>query len=70
MDKILFRGYVQPKTFQRIGVRVCVAKEHRAKMSEARALWWVTDHYGVMGDFELGGEWGLRGIKEHGKDKD
>lgn len=60
MDKILLNGDIQPKNFERIGVDVRVAEEHRAKMKEAGQDDWVTDHYGVMGDFELTGGWTLQ----------
>jgi len=53
MDKILFRGWLGPCKFQRIGMGVKVAKEHRQTMKEAGELDWVSDHYGVMGDFLL-----------------
>ena len=65
MDKILFRGDVKPKTFERVGAGVKIAEEHRAKAREAGEEEWVTDHYGVMGDFELTGDWTLQG---HGTD--
>lgn len=61
MDKILFRGDVQPRGFERIGAGVKVAEEYWAKVKEAGELEWVTDHYGVMGDFELTGDWTLQG---------
>lgn len=59
MDKILLRGSINPKNFERIGIDVRVAEEHRAKMKEAELDDWVTDHYGVMGSFELNGGWTL-----------
>ncbi|CAO2650072.1 Nn.00g013640.m01.CDS01 [Neocucurbitaria sp. VM-36] len=61
MDKIFFRGDVQPKAFERIGAGVKVAEEHREKVRGAGEEEWVTDHYGVMGDFELSGAWVLQG---------
>ncbi|KAL6705070.1 hypothetical protein ACN47E_007329 [Coniothyrium glycines] len=60
MDKIMFSGVVQPKRFERIGMGVKVADEHVARVKEAGELEWVTDHYGVMGDFELCEGWNLR----------
>lgn len=60
MDKILLTGDVLPKKFERIGLDVRVAEEHRAKMKEAGQDDWATDHYGVMGDFELTGGWNLQ----------
>lgn len=56
MDKILFTGKVTPRGFQRIGVGVRVAEEKRREMRDAGEEEWVTDHYGVMADFELSGE--------------
>ncbi|KAH6870391.1 Endonuclease/exonuclease/phosphatase [Alternaria rosae] len=53
MDKILFQGWLAPWKFQRIGMGVKVAEEHRQMMKEAGELDWVSDHYGVMGDFSL-----------------
>ncbi|EOA88004.1 hypothetical protein ACJQWK_08494 [Exserohilum turcicum] len=63
MDKILYMGSIQPTSFERIGIDVKVAEEHRQKMREAGQLEWVTDHYGVMADFVLleGGELGQIG---------
>lgn len=53
MDKILFRGDIHPKKFERIGMGVKVAEEVRDKVVREIEGAWVTDHYGVMGDFEL-----------------
>jgi tyrosyl-DNA phosphodiesterase 2 len=53
MDKILYGGFIQPTKFQRIGMGVKVAEEHRQMMKEAGELDWVSDHYGVMCDFVL-----------------
>ncbi|KAI4942695.1 hypothetical protein J4E91_009864 [Alternaria rosae] len=53
MDKILFQGWLAPWKFQRIGMGIKVAEEHRQMMKEAGELDWVSDHYGVMGDFSL-----------------
>ena len=53
MDKILFAGAITPRTFQRIGVGVKVAEDQRQAMRDAGEEEWVTDHYGVMADFEL-----------------
>lgn len=60
MDKILFRGHVKPLKFERIGIDVKVEEEHRKTVREAGEQEWVTDHYGVMGDFELNGSWTLK----------
>lgn len=61
MDKILFAGALRPVAFERIGVGVKVAEEHRQRMRDAGAEEWVTDHYGVIGDFELTNGWVLCG---------
>lgn len=60
MDKILLRGDVQPKSFERIGVDVKVAEEEREKVQKEIEGGWVTDHYGVMGDFEFTDGWQLQ----------
>jgi tyrosyl-DNA phosphodiesterase 2 len=46
MDKILCRGGVGVRGLRRVGVGVRVVEGEGE---------WVTDHYGVMGDFELEG---------------
>lgn len=60
MDKILFRGDVQPKQFERIGVDVKVTEDKREEVRRAGEEEWVTDHYGVMGDFEITDGWCLK----------
>ena len=55
MDKILFRGDIKVATFERIGIAVRVEGKKGEEMREAGGEEWVTDHYGVMGDFELRG---------------
>ncbi|EAT86721.1 hypothetical protein HBI56_130500 [Parastagonospora nodorum] len=60
MDKILLRGDVRPKSFERIGVDVKVAEEERDKVQKEIEGGWVTDHYGVMGDFEFTEGWELQ----------
>lgn len=55
MDKILFRGVAKPTHFERIGIDVKVAEDKREEVKAAGELEWVTDHYGVMADFELQG---------------
>ncbi|KAH7093701.1 Endonuclease/exonuclease/phosphatase [Paraphoma chrysanthemicola] len=55
MDKILYRGDILPKKFERIGMGVQVAEDVRAEVEKEIDGGWVTDHYGVMGDFELTG---------------
>jgi tyrosyl-DNA phosphodiesterase 2 len=59
MDKILYRGDLEPKTLRRIGMGIKVDDEHIVKVKEAGELDWVTDHYGVMGQFELTEGWSL-----------
>lgn len=53
MDKILLSGAVRPGKFERIGVGITVAEEARAKVESEIEGGWVTDHYGVMGDFNF-----------------
>jgi tyrosyl-DNA phosphodiesterase 2 len=53
MDKILLRGTMKPKNFERIGMGVKVAEEVRERVEQEVEGGWVTDHYGVLGDFEL-----------------
>jgi tyrosyl-DNA phosphodiesterase 2 len=65
MDKILFRGAAKPTHFERIGIDVKVAEDKREEVKVAGQLEWVTDHYGVLGDYELEG-WEL-GRAEEGK---
>jgi tyrosyl-DNA phosphodiesterase 2 len=60
MDKILLRGDVQPKSFERIGMGVKVAEEERDKVQKEIEGGWATDHYGVMGDFEFTEGWELQ----------
>lgn len=60
MDKILFRGDVGVQAFERIGAGVKVAEDTREEIREAGEQEWVSDHYGVMGDFEISGDWSLR----------
>lgn len=57
MDKILFRGAVGLRAFERIGMGVRVEEEVRAEVEKDIEGGWVTDHYGVMGDFELFEGW-------------
>jgi tyrosyl-DNA phosphodiesterase 2 len=59
MDKILFRGALQPSRFERIGMGVKVADDVREKVAEKVEGGFVTDHYGVMGDLELVDGWEL-----------
>jgi tyrosyl-DNA phosphodiesterase 2 len=60
MDKILFHGAVQPSSFMRIGMGVKVAEEDRERVEKEIEGAWVTDHYGVMGDFNLLEGWELQ----------
>ena len=59
MDKILFTGDLQPKSFGRIGMGVTVADDVLKEVQQENEVGYVTDHYGVMGDFELLGGWKL-----------
>jgi tyrosyl-DNA phosphodiesterase 2 len=59
MDKILYRGEVKPQSFERIGIDVKVDESVRERVKERGAEEWVTDHYGVMGVFELTGSLAL-----------
>ncbi|KAI8930998.1 hypothetical protein NX059_012009 [Plenodomus lindquistii] len=59
MDKILIAGELRPRKFERIGMGVKVAEEHMEAYREDGEEGWVTDHYGVMGGFELTGGWSL-----------
>lgn len=60
MDKILLRGAIQPENFERIGMGVRVSEEVREEIEEEIEGGWVTDHYGVMGDFKLMEGWEVR----------
>lgn len=61
MDKVLFSGELQAKSFERIGVGIKVADDVLKEVEEEVEGGFVTDHYGVMGDFEIGGGWKLAG---------
>lgn len=60
MDKILLRGAIQPRSFERIGMGVKVAEDVRQEVEKEVEGGWVTDHYGVMGDFKLTDGWALQ----------
>jgi tyrosyl-DNA phosphodiesterase 2 len=60
MDKILLHGAVKPQSFERIGMGVKVAEEAREEVEKEVEGAWVTDHYGVMGDFRLMEGWHLQ----------
>jgi tyrosyl-DNA phosphodiesterase 2 len=60
MDKILLHGAVQPQSFERLGMGVKVAQEVREEVEKEIEGGWVTDHYGVMGDFKLMEGWELQ----------
>lgn len=60
MDKILFCGDVEVRSFERLGAGVKVAKDSREEIRNAGQEEWVSDHYGVMGDFEVTGKWMFR----------
>jgi tyrosyl-DNA phosphodiesterase 2 len=59
MDKILLRGALQPVKFERIGMGIKVAENVRQEVETQVEGGWVTDHYGVMGDFALTNGWAL-----------
>lgn len=61
MDKILLRGHIQPRKFERIGMGVKVFDCFREEVEKQIEGGWVTDHYGVLGDFDLTGGWKLVG---------
>jgi tyrosyl-DNA phosphodiesterase 2 len=65
MDKILLRGALQPRKFERIGMGVKVAEDAREVVEKEVEDGWVTDHYGVLGDFELTEGLELRIREEH-----
>jgi tyrosyl-DNA phosphodiesterase 2 len=55
MDKILFKG-LQPLSFERLAVGVKVADDLLEEVEKVVEGGFVTDHYGVVGDFELTGD--------------
>ncbi|OCL03527.1 hypothetical protein AOQ84DRAFT_347588 [Glonium stellatum] len=55
MDKILYSGSITVKVLERIGVGVKVVEGKRQEMRDLGCEEWVTDHYGLMGEFELDG---------------
>ncbi|KAF2832505.1 hypothetical protein CC86DRAFT_377663 [Ophiobolus disseminans] len=57
MDKILFSGCLQPKNFSRIGMGLKVADDVLEEVEREVEGGFVTDHYGVMGEFELTEGW-------------
>lgn len=59
MDKILYRGGLRLQSFERIGVGVKVADDVLEEVEKEVEGGFVTDHYGVMGDFELTDDWKL-----------
>ncbi|KNG51699.1 endonuclease exonuclease phosphatase family protein [Stemphylium lycopersici] len=63
MDKAMYMGSIRAERFERIGVDVKVAEEHGEKMRKEGHLEWVTDHYGVMADFELSSDEELNQVK-------
>ncbi|KAI4181516.1 MAG: hypothetical protein LQ346_006764 [Caloplaca aetnensis] len=50
MDKVLYCGRLRVERLQRIGIGVMVEESERAKLREAGAMEYVTDHYGLMTD--------------------
>ncbi|KAF2737411.1 hypothetical protein EJ04DRAFT_117756 [Polyplosphaeria fusca] len=55
MDKILLCGGVEAKRLERIGVGVKVKEEVRERCRAEGEDEWVTDHYGIMGEFAVKG---------------
>ena len=51
-----YTGALVPQSFERIGVGVKVAESNRQEMRDAGEEEWVTDHYGVMANFQLDDE--------------
>jgi tyrosyl-DNA phosphodiesterase 2 len=60
MDKILLCGALRTSNFERIGMDVKVAEDVMDEVETQIEGAWVTDHYGVMGDFELLEGWELQ----------
>jgi tyrosyl-DNA phosphodiesterase 2 len=59
MDKILLRGALRTDEFERIGMGVRVTEDMREDVEGQVEGAYVTDHYGVMGDFALIEGWEL-----------
>lgn len=56
MDKVVFAGEIEAKSLKRIGVGVTVKGDERAGMHETEDLPFVTDHYGLMAEFDILGD--------------
>ena len=65
--KTLFRGNLQVITLQRIGIDVELVEKQRAAVTEAGEQVWVSDHDGVMEEFDTGLHWMLQTGKERGE---
>ena len=61
MDKIFFRGDISAKKFERIGVGAKVDEDVKQGVRMGEDEEWVSDHYGVMGDFVINEGWTLKG---------
>lgn len=68
MDKVCYwqpktsseQWLLRPKSITRIGIGIRVEEEAaRKQLEEAGYLDFVTDHYGLMADFEIGENWGI-----------
>ena len=60
MDKIFFRGDISAKKFERIGVGAKVDEDVKQGVRMGEDEEWVSDHYGVMGDFVINEGWTLK----------
>lgn len=59
MDKILYCGDARVRALERIGVGVKVEADVKERVGMDEGQDWVSDHYGIMGDFEIGEGWKL-----------
>lgn len=66
MDKILFRGDVSVRALERIGVGIKVGEDVKRRAGVREEEDWVSDHYGVMGDFDFDNGWSFRAMDEEG----
>ncbi|PSN72272.1 hypothetical protein BS50DRAFT_448491, partial [Corynespora cassiicola Philippines] len=53
MDKMLFRGATNVRRFERIGAGIRVDERVWKDAGKTGDPEWVTDHYGIMGQFEI-----------------
>jgi tyrosyl-DNA phosphodiesterase 2 len=67
MDKILLRGALRTDKFERIGMGIRVAEDMREEVEVQVEGAYVTDHYGVMGDFVLTEGWKMQCCDGGGK---